>query len=72
MVNFDSPILQIGSTIAMLVMALAVIFIRMKASNRPVTVKKIIIPPVAMSTGFLMFVEPQVRIPLWWAGIAFW
>ena len=24
-----------------------------------------------MSTGFLMFVEPQVRIPIWWAGIAF-
>ncbi|WP_127593701.1 cytochrome c biogenesis protein CcdC [Paenibacillus lautus] len=71
MVNFDSPILQIGSTIAMLVMALTVIFIRMKASHRPVTVKKIIIPPLAMSTGFLMFVEPQVRIPIWWAGIAF-
>jgi len=70
-VNFDSPILQIGSTIVMLVMALTVIFIRMKASHRPVTIKKIIIPPIAMSSGFLMFVEPQVRIPLWWAGIAF-
>ncbi|ANY73179.1 CcdC family protein [Paenibacillus ihbetae] len=71
MVDFNSPILQIGSTVAMLVMALTVIFIRMKASHRPVTVKKIIIPPLAMSTGFLMFVEKQVRIPIWWGIIAF-
>ncbi|MGG1879903.1 cytochrome c biogenesis protein CcdC [Paenibacillus cisolokensis] len=71
MVDLNSPILQIGSTIAMLVMAVTVIIIRMKASHRPVTVRKIIIPPIAMSTGFIMFVEPQVHIPLWWGAVAF-
>lgn len=71
MVDLNSPILQIGSTIGMLVMALAVIFIRMKASNRPVTIKKIIIPPLGMSTGFLMFVEPDVRIPILWGLLSF-
>lgn len=71
MVDLNSPILQIGSTIGMLVMALAVIFIRMKASNRPVTIKKIVIPPFAMTTGFLMFVEPLARIPILWGLLSF-
>ncbi|MGM1046244.1 MAG: cytochrome c biogenesis protein CcdC [Bacillota bacterium] len=71
MIDLNSPILKIGSTIGMLVMALAVIFIRMKASNRPVTIKKIIIPPLGMTTGFLMFVEQQVRIPILWGILAF-
>ena len=44
--------LQIGATVGMLVMALLAIFIRMKASHRPVTIRKIIIPPLGMSTGF--------------------
>ncbi|WP_054956945.1 CcdC family protein [Paenibacillus dakarensis] len=71
MVDLNSPILQIGSTIVMAVMALAVIFIRMKASHRPVTIKKIVIPPLGMTTGFFMFVEPQVRIPVLWGFLAF-
>lgn len=36
--------LQIGATVGMLVMALLAIFIRMKASHRPVTIRKILIP----------------------------
>lgn len=67
----NSPILQIGSTVGMLVMALVVIFIRMKASSRPVTVKTILIPPLGMTTGFFMFVVPDTHIPVWWGIIAF-
>ncbi|NMO96327.1 CcdC family protein [Paenibacillus lemnae] len=55
----------------MLVMALTAIFIRVKASHRPVTVRKIIIPPLGMTTGFLMFVVPEVRIPVLWGIISF-
>lgn len=67
-----SPLyLQIGTTVGTLVLALMTIFIRLKASHRPVTIKKILIPPMGMATGFLMFVAPAVRIPLWWALIAF-
>lgn len=62
--------LQIGATVGMLVMALLAIFIRMKASHRPVTIHKILIPPLGMSTGFLMFVVPQTHVPLLWALIA--
>lgn len=35
-----------------------IIMIRMKASKRPASVKGIIIPPIMMSTGALMFVIP--------------
>lgn len=44
---------------------------RLRASNRPVSVRKIIIPPFAMSTGFLMFVVPDTRITWIWALGAF-
>lgn len=45
-------------------MAVLAMFIRMKAANHPVTMKKIILPPVFMSTGALMFVFPYFRITL--------
>jgi membrane protein CcdC involved in cytochrome C biogenesis len=55
----------------MIFMAVSVIIVRLKAGNRPVTIKKIIIPPLGMSTGFAMFVEPQMRIPVIYGVIAF-
>jgi membrane protein CcdC involved in cytochrome C biogenesis len=58
-------------TIGALGMAMMAIFIRLKAANRPVTVKKIIIPPLGMSTGFFMFVFPMMRISWTWAAAAF-
>ncbi|MFP4977126.1 CcdC family protein [Paenibacillus sp. CN-4] len=69
--SINPSLLHIGSTVGAIVMALAVIFIRLKASHRPVTIRKILIPPLGMSTGFAMFVVPEVRVPLWWALIAF-
>lgn len=41
--------------------ALAVLLIRMQASKKPVSIKKIILPPIMMSTGFLMFIIPAFR-----------
>lgn len=48
-----------------------VIAYRMRETTRPVTPRKIVIPPLGMSTGFSMFVYPPARIPLLWALIAF-
>lgn len=48
-----------------------VIFLRLRASNRPTTLRKIMIPPLGMATGFMMFAAPETRIPWLWAGIAF-
>lgn len=43
-------------------MSIFVIFIRMKAANKPVSSKKIILPPLFMSTGALMFIHPYFRV----------
>lgn len=44
--------------------ALAILVIRMQASKKPASVKKIVLPPIFMSTGFLMFIFPPFRPPL--------
>lgn len=62
--------LQLASTIGAAVMALMVIGIRLRAAKKPTSVKKIIIPPIGMSTGFLMFLSPQTHVPPLYALIA--
>lgn len=52
----------VGSTVMAVVMGVFVMFIRMKASRRPVSAKKIIIPPIAMSSGALMFLFEPFRV----------
>ncbi|MDH5589290.1 MAG: cytochrome c biogenesis protein CcdC [Gemmatimonadota bacterium] len=44
---------------------------RLRETRTPVTTAKILIPPLGMSTGFLMFAVPAMRIPWTWAGGAF-
>ncbi|MDZ5473364.1 cytochrome c biogenesis protein CcdC [Bacillus sp. 31A1R] len=52
----------VASSIGAICMAVFVMFIRMKAAKRPVSAKKIILPPIFMSTGALMFVHPMFRV----------
>ncbi len=40
-----------------------VMVLRMRASKKPTNEKKIIIPPIAMSSGALMFLFAQFRVP---------
>ncbi|WP_182199245.1 CcdC family protein [Paraliobacillus salinarum] len=54
----------IGSTIVGLFMATTMIVIRAKASKKPTNAKRILLPPFFMSTGALMFLFPQFRVPL--------
>ncbi|MHB1683396.1 MAG: CcdC family protein [Bacilli bacterium] len=63
--------LQIVSTVIIVVGAIAVIFIRLHAARKPTSARKILIPPLGMATGFLMFIVPLMRIPLTYAIIAF-
>lgn len=50
----------------------AVVFTwRMRETSRPINARKILIPPLGMSTGFSMFLYPPTRIPLTWAIVAF-
>ncbi|WP_040948509.1 CcdC family protein [Gorillibacterium massiliense] len=63
--------LQLIPMFGMVVFALGVIAIRLKAAKKPTNARKILIPPLGMSTGFLMFVYPPMRIPLLWGLGAF-
>lgn len=51
-----------GSTIFALLMGIIASFVRVKASARPTNAKKILIPPLAMSTGMLQFLVPAFRL----------
>lgn len=62
---------QIVSTVVTVVFALAVIVVRTRGSKKPVNWKKIIMPPIGMSTGFLMFVVPATHDKWLFAGAAF-
>ena len=44
---------------------------RIREGRTAVTVRKIVIPPLGMATGFSMFVVPAFRVPVLWATIAF-
>jgi len=49
----------------------AVLAWRVSETRRPVTLRKIVIPPLGMSTGLLMFLSPATRIPWSWGLTAF-
>ncbi|HLR15911.1 MAG TPA: cytochrome c biogenesis protein CcdC [Bacillota bacterium] len=50
------------STMVAAIMATTMIFVRAKAAKNPTTVKKIILPPLFMSTGALMFLFPTFQL----------
>jgi membrane protein CcdC involved in cytochrome C biogenesis len=56
--------MMIASSIVAIFMGFFVLFIRMKAQKKPVSGKKIILPPLFMSTGALMFIFPFFRVTL--------
>ena len=43
-------------------MAVFVMFVRLRSQKKPINEKKIIIPPIAMSTGALMFIFEEFRV----------
>lgn len=61
------PLLRIGPLFG----GVAILFWRVRETRVPLTVRAIIIPPLAMSTGFFMFLSPPLRVPLWWAVVSF-
>jgi len=50
---------------------IAVTMWRLREARSAVTLRKIVIPPLGMATGFSMFVVPAFRVPWVWAGLAF-
>ena len=52
----------IASSIGAALMAVAVMFVRLKAAKKPASARKIILPPFFMSTGALMYLYPPFRL----------
>ena len=59
------------SAASALVGFVAVMAWRIQEGRTPVTVKKIVIPPLGMATGFSMFAVPVFRVPWLWGLGAF-
>jgi membrane protein CcdC involved in cytochrome C biogenesis len=49
----------------------AILAWRIREGRTAVTIRKIIIPPLGMATGFSMFLVPAFRIPFAWVACAF-
>lgn len=62
------PVTSIFMSLAGLV---AVTAWRLRETRSAVSLRKIVIPPLGMATGFCMFFVPAFRIPWAWAGGAF-
>ncbi len=50
---------------------IGVLLWRVREGRTPVTLRKILIPPLGMASGFCMFFAPQFRVPILWAMAAF-
>src|SRR5208282_2972614 len=61
----------IPSILVSLVGLVAVTMWRLREARTAVSLRKILIPPLGMATGFSMFFIPAFRIPWAWAGLAF-
>src|ERR1035437_222829 len=57
----------VGSVVGLI----AVMAWRIREGGTAVTIRKIIIPPLGMATGFSMFVVPGFRVPWTWGALAF-
>lgn len=60
--NIPSRFVIMGSTLVAILMGTFIMMMRLRSQKKPVNAKKILIPPVAMSTGALMFVFEEFRI----------
>ncbi|AIK37654.1 cytochrome c biogenesis protein CcdC [Bacillus pseudomycoides] len=54
--------LAVLSSIIALCMAVGMMFLRLKSAKKPITLKKIILPPIFMSTGASMYFLPEFRL----------
>lgn len=67
----STHIIQAGSIIISALAGLALIILRMRAGKQPTSLRKIIIPPLGMATGFIMFAFSATHIPWVWGLSSF-
>ncbi len=70
-----SPLAVLHSPLALMVASVVggagVLAWRFQETQNPLTARRIIIPPLGMSTGLCMFLAPPMRVPWTWALGAF-
>ena len=57
-----SQLLLLVTSVGAVFMAVLVMIVRLRSQKKPINEKKIIIPPIAMSTGALMFLFEEFRV----------
>jgi membrane protein CcdC involved in cytochrome C biogenesis len=62
-----APALRVGPVFG----GVAILFWRVRETRVPLSARAIIIPPLAMSSAFFMFLSPAMRVPWSWAITAF-
>ncbi|WP_203332962.1 CcdC family protein [Planococcus beigongshangi] len=60
--SIPPEIYLVVSTVGALFMGVMAMFVRSRAAKKPASVKKILLPPLFMSTGALMFIFPFFRV----------
>lgn len=65
----EVPVL--GAVAVSLAGAAVMIAWRVRETRAAVSVRSILLPPLGMSTGFIMFAVPDMRVPLAWGLAAF-
>ncbi|MHA6482016.1 CcdC family protein [Paenibacillus sp. strain BS8-2] len=68
---WSNPIIQVLSLVFSAMAGITLIILRIRAGKKPTTLKKIIIPPLGMATGFAMFAFPVTHISWLWGVCAF-
>ncbi|MBK3495214.1 cytochrome c biogenesis protein CcdC [Viridibacillus sp. YIM B01967] len=61
--SIPSQYMVIGSTVAVIFMGIMAMIVRARSAKKPANARKIIIPPIAMSSGALMFCFEYFRVP---------
>lgn len=61
--KIPSVYLIVGSTLIFLFMGILAFFVRARSSKKPISPKRIILPPLFMSSGALMFLFEEFRVP---------
>lgn len=62
MEQISPKLMIIISTVIALGMGILVTTVRARSAKKPASIKKILLPPLFMSTGALMFVSPYFRV----------
>lgn len=59
----SEDVLIIASLVSAVVMGTLLTILRSRAAKKPASAKKILLPPLFMSTGALMFIFPYFQVP---------